>query len=297
MSKKKDIKKNTNSSEIVLLLEKKISFFQDVIQKTSVYVQNNKLLNILGVGEVNNCIIILHELSSKLNEAYTIFDTKLNEEKTDNVINVLQHINNELSVLFKLFGTQLFEDFLWVCFGNNSVNTYAISDIDKKKFELLKRYFHPTGYKVLGKGGDGLNEKSKNLEMIDLSSKIKPFYLKVHGVELVVHNLQHKKSLLISGYIDDVCVSFLNNKLISSKLDAIKENSPNSIEFKDETFERFINSLTLKDYLICEPHEIYSKYVGCLSSLNAMHQKTISQIVKDFVSSDLYIRRSILIQL
>jgi ATP-dependent Lon protease len=301
MSKKKDLKKNASSSEIVLLLEKKIVFFQDVIQKTSVYVQTNKLLNILGVGEVNNCVSILHDLTSKLQETYSIFEN-LNQEKTDNIINVLQHINNELSILFKLFGTQLFEDLLWVCFGNNSVSTYAISDMDKQKFELLKRYFHPTGYKVLGsskpgKQEEGLNEKSKNLEMIDLSSKIKPFHLKVHGVQLVVHNLQHKKSLLISGYIDDVCVSFLNNKLVSSKLNAIKENVPNSIEFKEETFERFITSLTLKDYLIYEPHEIYSKYVGYLTSLNGMHQKTISQIVKDFVTSDLYVRRSMLIQL
>lgn len=296
--KKKDTK--SPPSDIVLLLEKKLVFFQDVMQKTAVHVQNNKLLNILGIGEVNNCVSILYELSTKLKEVGDI-DTN-SQEKTDNVINVLQNINNELSALFKLFGTYLFEDLLWICFGNNSVNTYAISDMDKQKFELLKKHFHPTGYKVLcakkeSKNDDSLNEKSKNLDMVDLASKIKPFHLKVNGVQLIVHNLQHKKSLLISGYIDDVCVHLLNNHLISSKFDAIKENTPNSSEFKDETFQRFIDSLTLKDYLLYEPHEIYSKYVGCLSALNTMHQKTTSQIIKDFVISDLFVRRMMLIQL
>ena len=305
--KKKDTKSSQSSSnDILLLLEKKMVFFQDVMQKTAVHVQNNKLLNILGVGEVNNCISILYELSSKLKEIHELHANS--KDKTDNIINVLQHINNELSALFKLFGTQMFEDFLWICFGNNSVNTYAISDMDKQKFELLKKHFHPTGYKVLSGSGanlqkkeakneDDLNEKSKNLDMIDLSYKIKPFYLKVHGVQIVVHNLQHKKSLLISGYIDDVCVHLLNNGLISSKFQTIKENIPNSLEFKDDTFARFIDSLTLKDYLIYDPHEIYSKYVGCLSSLNAMYQKTTSQIIKDFVTSDLFVRRLMLIQL
>ena len=299
--KKKETK--TPPSDIVLLLEKKMVFFQDVMQKTAIHVQNNKLLNILGIGEVNNCISILYELSTKLKEIHGIDANS--QEKTDNVINVLQHINNELSCLFKLFGTQLFEDLLWVCFGNNSVNTYAISDMDKQKFELLKKHFHPIGYKVLSGTGtkkdnkdvETLNEKSKNLDMIDLSLKIKPFHMKVHGVQLVVHNMQHKKSLLISGYIDDVCVHLLNNSLISSKIHAINENVPSSLEFKDETFQRFINSLTLKDYLLYDPHEIYSKYVGCLSALNTMHQKTTSQIIKDFVTSDLYVRRLMLIQL
>jgi ATP-dependent Lon protease len=298
--KKKETK--TPPSDIVLLLEKKMVFFQDVMQKTSIHVQNNKLLNILGIGEVNNCISILYDLSTKLKEIHGVHANS--QEKTDNVINVLQHINNELSCLFKLFGTQLFEDFLWVCFGNNSVNTYAISDMDKQKFELLKKHFHPTGYKVLSgtvkkepKDAEILNEKSKNLDMIDLSLKIKPFHLKVHGVQLVVHNMQHKKSLLISGYIDDVCVHLLNNPLISSKIHAINENLPTSLEFKDDTFQRFINSLTLKDYLLYDPHEIYSRYVGCLSALNTMHQKTTSQIIKDFVTSDLFVRRLMLIQL
>ena len=78
---------------------------------------------------------------------------------------------------------------------------------------------------------------------------------------------------------------------------SINENAPQSTEFQGEIFERYMKSLNLKDYLICEPHELYSKYAGYLSNLNTLRQKTIAQVVKEFVSSDLYMKRTIIIQL
>lgn len=299
--KKDNIKKTT--PEIVMLIEKKLLFFQDVIQKTILHVQKNKILDIIGVSEVNNCINTLFELSKQLKD---INDAAI-KTNTDSVINVLQLINNELSSLFKLFGTESFEDLLWICFGNNSVNTYAISDMDKHKFELLKKYFHPTSYKILSlkKEGDKqakiedcpFNEKSKNLDSVDIGIKVKSFHLKVFGIQLIVHNPQHKKSLVITGTVDDIMLQILNNKFINLKNNSISENAPQTPEFQGETFERYIQSLNLKDYLIFEPHELYSKYAGYLSNLNSLRQKTISQIVKDFVSSELFMKRTIIIQL
>jgi ATP-dependent Lon protease len=92
-------------------------------------------------------------------------------------------------------------------------------------------------------------------------------------------------------------IEFLNNKFLNLKTNSIKENAPHSLEFQEETFERYIQSLNLKDYLIFEPHEIYSKYAGYMSNLNTLRQKTITQVVKDFVSSELFMKRSIIIQL
>jgi ATP-dependent Lon protease len=303
INSKKDTTKKT-TPEIVVLIEKKQLFFQDVIQKTILHVQKNKILDIIGVSEVNSCINTLFDLSKKIKDI-TDLSIKTN---TDNVINILQLVNNDLSSLFKLFGTESFEDLLWICFGNNSVNTYAISDMDKHKFELLKKYFHPTSYKILtpkkldseksSKNDDSpFNEKSKNLDSEDIGIKIKPFHLKTYGIQIIVHNPQHKKSLIITGTVDDIMIDFLNNKYVNLKYTAIKENAPHSIEFQGETFERYIQSLNLKDYLVYETHEIYSKYAGYLSNLNTLRQKTISQVVKDFVISDLFSKRSTIIQL
>jgi ATP-dependent Lon protease len=301
-SKKESIAKAT--PEIIALIEKKMLFFQDVIQKTMLHVQNNKMLDIIGVSEVNSCINALFELSKKIKD---INDVNV-KSNIDNVINVLQTINDELSSLFKVFGTQSFEDLLWICFGNNSVNAYVISDMDKHKFELLKRYFHPTSYKILfSKKQEGdknnktddcpFNEKSKNLDSSDISIKVKPFHLRVYAIQIVVHNPQHKKSLVITGIVDDVMIDFLHNKFVNLKNNSIKENAPQTADFQGEVFDRFMLSLNLKDYLIFEPHELYSKYVGYLSNLTLLKQKTISQVVKEFVASDLFTKRSTIMQL
>jgi len=293
--------------DIVILIERKIIFFQDTIQQTILHVQKNKMLNIINASEMNNCINILFDLSKILNEIGTIEQD--NPASTDNIINKLQNINNELSSLFKIVGTELFEDFLWICFGNNSVNTYAISDMDKNKFELLKKYFHPTSYRLITPGkktentkqnsmeDNLLTETSRNLDSVDINIKTKSFHLKVYGIQVVVHNPQHNKSLVISGVVDNIIIDILNNKFVNLKIKAIQNNAPNSPEFKGDTFNLYISSLGLKDFLIYEPHEVYSKYVGHLSNLNSIKQKPIGQIVKEFVTSDLYIKRLTIIQL
>jgi ATP-dependent Lon protease len=290
-------------TDITGLIEKKLIFFQDVIQKTLLQVHNNKIIDIIDAGDVNNCINSLCSLSNNIQQ---ISDVMM-QTNTENVINILQLANNELSSLFKLFGTYSFEDLLWICFGNNSANTYVTSDIDKHKFELLKKYFHPTGYKVLSVKktvnekqlkvcDDPLNEKSKNLDSIDVSIKTKSFQLRVHGIQIIVHNPQHNQSLIITGIIDNVMISLLNNKFINVKNKIIRDNEPNSIEFKGDIFNRYLEFLNLKDYLIYDHHEIYLKYVGYLSNLNSLRQKTLSQLVRDFVSSELFIKRSIITQ-
>jgi ATP-dependent Lon protease len=304
MTEKSNLKKDTTKQvtpEIIVLIEKKILFFQDVIQKTILHTQKNKMLDIFGISEVNSCINTLFDLSKKIKD---ISEVTVNSN-TDGIINVLQNVNNELSSLFKNFGTDSFEDLLWICFGNNSVNAYAISDMDKHKFELLKKYFHPTGYKILSqkkdnnekKDDDDLNEKSKNLDCTDIGIKAKQFHLRVYGIQLVVHNPQHNKSLIITGIVDDVLLEILNNRFINLKNKSIKDSLPTTLDFQGETFNRFINSLSLKDYLIYEPHEIYLRFSGLNSNLNNIRQKTISQTVKDFISYDLFMKRLTIMQL
>ena len=43
-----------NNVDMISLVEKKIDFFKDVIQKTIIHVQKNKFLDILGISDVNN---------------------------------------------------------------------------------------------------------------------------------------------------------------------------------------------------------------------------------------------------
>jgi len=104
-----------NNIDMISLVEKKIDFFKDVIQKTIIHVQKNKFLEILGINDINNCIEKSSELSKKIVE---IQETK--NINTEGLINNLQFINNELSSLLKNYGTDNLEDLLSICFGSNS---------------------------------------------------------------------------------------------------------------------------------------------------------------------------------
>ena len=200
------------SNEILSLVEKKIDFFKDVIQKTIIHVQENKNLDILGISDISTCIEKLDEISKKLEEI-----ENMKKNVTDNIINNLQLINNELSSLLKIYGTKNLEDLLLICFGNN--NKITDDELEKSKFELLKKYFHPTSYKVITKKDENKksndnDDKIKNLDCNDVFSTYKQFHMKVHGIKVYIHSISSKKTLLIYGILDDTITEFLYNKFI-----------------------------------------------------------------------------------
>ena len=293
---KKEIN-NKTTTDVTPLVEKKIDFFKDVIQKTIIHVQKNKFLDILGISDVNNCIERLGDLSKKIQE---ITENKCN---TDVLINNLQQINNELSSLLKIYGTDSLDDLLLICFGNNS--KIVTEDTEYEKFELLKKYFHPTSYKVINKKDDIKQKKSDdyvdditNLTCYDVVSSYKQFYMKVYGIKLLIHNSVLKKSLIIFGIVDDIVIEFLNNKYVTNKQNKIIENLPQNEDFKLESFQKFLSSLLLKDYLIYEnEHDIYSKYAGVISQFNNLKQKQIAYTVKEFITDDMFNKRTTLIHL
>jgi ATP-dependent Lon protease len=300
----KNQKKNNGHDklDVITLIEKKISFFHDIIQKTILNVQKNKTMDILGVSDVNSCINTLNGLNEKMRNIIKFDEPTTTEE----LINNLQIINNELSGLLKSYGTDSLEDLLSICFGNNSC--IITNDEERDKFELLKKYFHPTSYKVITKKDDNgkksmsfvddfISEKTRNLDCFDVVLNAKQFHNKVYGMKLYIYNSSFKKNLLIYGIVDDVILDFMDNKFISDKMNKIKENLPNDIEFKSDSFGRYLISLTLKDFLMYNPTEINNKFFGYLSQYKLLKQKTLSQMVKEFIANDLFAKRTTLIQL
>ena len=292
--KKENNQKTTN--DVLPLVEKKIEFFKDVIQKTIIHVQKIKILDILGISDVSSCIEKLGELSKKIEETMTQKMTS-----TDTIINNLQLINNELSSLLKNYGTENLEDLLLICFGNN--NKITTDENEYNQFELLKKYFHPTSYKVIpkkeeSKKKDDIDEKTPNLSCFDVVSVYKQFHMKVYGIKVYIYSIPLKKNLLIYGIVDDVVIEFLNNRFITNKIKTIKENIPNELDFQSESFDKFISSLMLKDFLICgNQNDIYNKFVGSSTQNNMIKQKQISQAVKEFISDDMYNKRNTLVTL
>ena len=347
-------------SDVVNLVEKKLDFFQDVIQKTILHVQKNKMLDILGTTDVNSCINTLHILSDKI---IKLVET-MNENTADIVIHNLQTIINELSGLLKIYGTESLEDLLLICFGNNNVS--ITNEEEHLKYNLLKKYFHPTSYKIaIIKGNDKdkdkekeefikeefikeevikgkkeknnislvinknvkpntntntsithhhltyedlsqnkiqkqdyeLSDKNQNMDTSDISLHSKQFHLKVYGIKLNIYGNNMKTNLIIYGIVDDIIIGFLNNKYINLKKKQLKENIPKTEEFNSNIFDKYVNSLMLKDYLVNTHFEVYNKYIGYLAQNKIFKQKTLSHVVKEFINAELFLKRNTLIQL
>ena len=262
--------------DVELLVKKKRAYFQDVVQRVALYIQHNKLLGIISIGEFNSCIKLISSFGVSINSP---------ELNGDNAINVLQLVNNELSTIFKSFGSSTLDDLLFICFGNSDSSVYAKNGNDCNKFELLKKYFHPISYKIS-------NKLDASLDCEDVSSGVKPFYVKVHGMQVSIMHPSNKRGLIITGIVDDILVELLNNEYINNLKADIYKNRPTDIIFALNTFDTFIESLTLKDYFICSNDDIYSKYAGMISQLNAINQKTVHAIVKEFVGQPMFLKRN-----
>ena len=241
-------------NDVMMLIDKKVIFFTDVVQKTIKHVQKNKGFDILGITDVNSCIERLVGINKQIIEASN------KDCNPDDLMDRLQIINNELFGLFKTYGTESLEDLLSIYFGNNNKFTDNDSENDIHKFDILKKHFHPTGYKIVNKKEDTktktkkssddpcINSKSKSLDCFDVASSYKQFHMKVYGIKIYVYNASLKKGILIFGILDDVIIDLLNNKYILNKQTDIQTNL--TADFQGDSFDTFIKSLGLKDYLL-----------------------------------------------
>lgn len=308
----KKIKKKKKSTSRTSCL-KKTRYYQNIIQDTILYVQKYKLLDIIDAGELNICIQNLEKLYELTNNIITLLTNKKKLIDFDDIINKLQQINNDLSANFRLYGTKNVDYMLDICFGND----YKENINNQSLYEVIRKYVHPINYKILDwKENNNKKEKTKQklaknriiedymlvetadtLDCFDLARTTNKFQTKVYGIKIVFQNISKKKTMIISAVTDDMIINCMNLTYLKDKLVLIEENKPQDPIFSLEDFSRFYNSLTLKELLVYSCSELYQRYVGYVNQTNLIKKKTISQIVKEFISSDLYGQRKTLIQL
>jgi len=282
-----------NSNDVI---EKKIVFFQDIIQKTYIQLNKNKLSGILSNNEINTCILSLKELSDTLKNMHE----KNCHTDTETMIQGLQTINNDLSGIMKNYGTQSLEDLISICYGIQSNNTMYNNEFEKNKYELLKKYFHPTNYKLNAISKKIKKEKIEkvptHLECQDISTFATDFHSKIFGMKLYLVNESQNKQMVIYGILNDVILDFMNDKYIYAVKKDIFQNLTSSDLNQDE-FRHFVKYLSLKDYLIIDSKEMYQKYIGSLSQYNLLKQKSLQQTIKDFITCDLFSKRNVILLL
>ena len=180
-----------NELELSILINKKIIFFKEIFQKTLIHINTLKTVNIINFQESLKCIATLSNILATIN------DVKVNANRTsfsnvevEPIISTLQSVNNDISSFFKIYGTQLLEDLLWICFGNNSINMRFLSPDERQEFEILLKHFHPTGYSVISPKDSKKITKIFEIENCVNSSN---FYTNVHGIRVTVFNQKFNK--------------------------------------------------------------------------------------------------------
>ena len=312
-SSKKKVKKSSSRTAC----SKKNRIYQNIIQDTILYIQKYKTLDILDAGELNVCIQSLENLYEETKKINVLLSsTKKNLIDFNDVINRLQQINNDLSVNFRLYGTKNIDDVLTICFGNEYISE-NINESNKALYDVIKKYTHPISYKILDwKEKKEKNEKIKpklaknriiedfmlvetsvTLDCFDLARTTKNFQTKVYGIKICFQNPAKRKTMIISAITDDMVLNCMNLSYLYNKLGLIHKNKPQDPDFQTDDFKRFCNSLTLKELVVYNNKELYQRYSGYVNQINLIKKKTISQIVKEFISNDLYSQRRTLIQL
>ena len=276
--------KKNKKSQMTALVRNKCSFFQEVIQKTISHVQKNKFLDILVVSDVIRCVKMMKVIYANIDKLLEQMDSM----HDDAVMKRMQEINNDLSMAIKSYGTESLEDLLVVCIGTNSV----VENNANPVFCLLKKYFHPIGYSVVGN-----KYIPSSVFCEDIISPSAGFHTKVYGMNVSIYDESNKKVVQVIGVVDDIVLEFVTNDYITEKKKRVISGIPCNEEFHMPAFRVFADSLVLKDYLLCDDKEIYSKYIGYNNEVKSIREKDLNTIVKRFIEEDMYSKRLILVVL
>ena len=303
--------KKSEKTHMVNFCMNKISAFQGMITNTIVAVQRYKIMDIISASDINICIQNLEALYKDLKRIQTQIK---NRNTFDDIINDLQKINNELSALFRNSGTLNIEDLITVAMGSDFLKQ-SIEQDEQGIFEVISKYIHPISYKVMAWKDTSkqpkkkvlhknrivedfmIVETAKNFDCFDLARTSKDFQKKVYGIKVAIHNKTEKKTLIISGIVDDILTDCTSHDFLINKIDRLIINKPDDTIFHNEDFCRFIDALTIKELLIYSENELNQRFIGYINQTKLIKQKPISQNVKEFIGSELYSQRRTLIQL
>ena len=301
---------------------------QQIISKTIISCQKYKSLNIYGSNELNICISTLEEKFNILNFL------QINIVSHSELSKTIMQIKNDLILILKNFGTESIKDIIYLAFDNFYIKDNFTNNSLSNKFELLDTYTHPISFKVIEwKNNNQINNKkiikknriidepsiienSENLECFDLSRTNKDFYIRVYGINICLHDYKNRKTYVVACITDDIIFTCINSIFLSNKINNLNKiiskdtnnsnnsnnnsnnsNNSNNNSNNNEYWNNFFNSLSLNKILIYSESELHENYQSILIQLDLIKQKTITQVVKEFISNELYGQRNIIIQL
>ena len=288
-------------------------YYKRVIQDTIVAMQRYKSMGSMSQSDFHVATSTLETLFREVQKivppSMTASDAAMSA-----AITACQKVNDELAHSFRAYGTLTMDDLITVCLSTDYLAKH-IGLTHVHKYDLVRRHVHPIGYKVVTWKGkqrsdkpralqknriiedNAIVENAATLECFDLMRTSKIFHLKVYGLRIVFHDSINSRTMIVNGITDDLAPFCLDNPFIASVHTAICATPPAMTDFDNEAFVKFQSILSLKELLVYSPSEIGDRFVGYMNQVKLMKQKAIAQVVREFIAAELYVQRTMLIQL
>jgi len=303
------IKTENNQPDVKQFILEKIKYFQEIIQNTTISIQEYKSMELFSNSDTNICMTNLSELYKKTVEIPGLLHTEINME---NIIELLQNIIDKLSVIIGKYGTKKMDDLLFICFGSQYIHQKNENEYLQSKIELIRKFVHPINYKnTYWKNDFELSnsqlcsnklsseiiqiEKSENYECYDNDSALyKTFSNKINGIRIIVQNASTRRTLIVHGIINTIDLNYITSTYIQHRKRTIFENARN---IDTEIMKKFIDALTLKDMLVFGDEDIFKKYMNIFTDVAFIKTNNLETIIKKFTEMDAIMQRNMLINL
>ena len=269
-----------DKAKINELIKNRIYRAREIIIDTIISIQLYRKYELFSNSEVNICIMSLKDLHNKTIDILT----KISSDSVESIIDLLQSLIDKLTAIISTFGTKSVDDLIYMTFGSTFIN-YKGEPTIISKFNLIRKYIHPTGFKILSNysnvGATANNicidkitddiivvESSPQFECFPCDTNTSSFHNKVYGIKVIFRCEETKKIMIMSGITDDVNLDMLADDLYIEK----RKNNimSNSIYCNAEILNNQINAMTLKEILISGDSDIIKKNASIVSLANQM---------------------------
>lgn len=305
-NEKTEFSAKRNLNNLDEFFTKKLNYYLNVVENITFNNDEKIRMEFLTHSETQQCIESCREINERIYKCLALVEREKVKEHNNlkDHVNDLQDINDAINKAIRNYGCYELEQVITICYGSDYLNDLLKSSKSgTSKHDLLRKYFHPTSFKCFSWKNDvkqrkqleknklvedhSIVEHGETFECFDLTRTSRVHSLKMNGIKVVYQNPSIKRSLIITGYLDNAAIECLNNDYIDGIKKSLLKTKCMDIDVKTLSFEKFVAMLSLKDFLVYSLSELKKNYIGCLNQYELTKAKVMTQVVNEFMNMDM----------
>jgi len=304
-----------NTKNIATFTAEKNKYIQGIIRETILSIKTLSTHGLFSANDTSTALTLLTELYANSNRLASNIRAGVGTD--DDILDELQRIINKLSTIICGFGTSSIDDLLFICFGSEFKNIHTEDEIIMSKYQLLKDYIIPSGYKIIqwksnrtnisqsspSYCSDKITENSidfaqaNTFECYDTDISSTHFYQRVYGIRIIIQNPRIRKTLIIHGIVRDIQIECLASSYINYQMQLYKLIADTYTNSERVVIDRLIDTRSLKDMLVYSENDIKKQVIEVLTEVKIVSNAKIEPYSETFIEQDMYSQRKVLMNL